>query len=76
MNGDELDRRRWPDGAIRAWWEAPDGLKLRKMDWPQLRPEAARGSLLFAGGRADLPNEIVFRAGLVFRIPMPGEPGS
>ena len=29
-----------------------------------------------AGGRADLPNEIVFRAGLVFRIPMPGEPGS
>jgi len=28
-----------------------------------------------AGGKADLPNEIVFRAGLVFRIPMPGEPG-
>jgi hypothetical protein len=29
-----------------------------------------------AGGKADLPNELVFRAGLTFRIPMPGEPGS
>jgi hypothetical protein len=29
-----------------------------------------------SGGKVHLPNEFVFRAGLVFRIPMPGEPGS
>jgi hypothetical protein len=29
-----------------------------------------------SGGKVDLPNEFLFRAGLVFRVPMPGEPGS
>jgi len=38
------------DAHIGAW-HAPDGWPLRRMDWPA--QGAARGSLLFAGGRGD-----------------------
>jgi lysophospholipase len=45
------DRRRLPPGATVGAWRAPDGWTCRRLDWRQ--PAAARGSLLFAGGRGD-----------------------
>jgi len=45
-------RRSHPPGARFGRWTAPDGWSLRRMDWPQ-PGEAARGSLIFAGGRGD-----------------------
>ena len=42
-----------PADAVFSEWTAPDGLKLRRMDWP-LKPRANRcGSLLFINGRSD-----------------------
>ena len=46
-------RRRHPDGARFVSWAAPDGALLRRMDWPQPGGARPRGSLIFAGGRAD-----------------------
>jgi lysophospholipase len=46
------DRRSHPAGAVFSTWTASDGWSLRRMDWPQPEGEA-RGSLVFAGGRAD-----------------------
>ncbi|HET9426957.1 MAG TPA: alpha/beta hydrolase [Allosphingosinicella sp.] len=42
-----------PPQAHFSWWEAADGQRLRRMDWPQPAGTRARGNLLFAGGRAD-----------------------
>jgi len=50
------ERKQWrqhPEGALFSDWTAPDGFVLRRMDWRQERPDAARGNLLFAGGRGD-----------------------
>ncbi len=42
-----------PADAVFSEWAAPDGLKLRRMDWP-LKPRAKRsGSLLYINGRSD-----------------------
>ena len=46
-------RRSHPPGASFTEWRAPDGWMHRRMDWPQAPRKAARGSLLFAGGRGD-----------------------
>lgn len=47
-----IDRRARPPGARFFPWEAPDGARLRRMDWPA--PEGSgRGSLLFVSGRGD-----------------------
>lgn len=46
-------RRAFPKAARIYDWCAPDGWTLRRMDWPQPDAAAARGSLLFAGGRGD-----------------------
>jgi lysophospholipase len=52
MDRAPFDRRAHPSG-MRLWdWQAPDGWRHRRMDWPAQR-EAARGSILFAGGRGD-----------------------
>jgi lysophospholipase len=50
------DRIRWrshPKDASFHDWTAPDGMALRRMDWPAAKGGKARGSLLFAGGRGD-----------------------
>ena len=50
------ERNQWrthPEGAVFSDWTAPDGYVLRRMDWRQCGPGAARGNLLFAGGRGD-----------------------
>lgn len=49
MNTD-LIRRSIPDGLLFSSWHAADGWTLRRFDWPVA---AARGSLLFVGGRGD-----------------------
>jgi lysophospholipase len=48
-----VDRRALPSGAQIARFEAPDGWKLRVMEWPQSHSESARGNLVFANGRGD-----------------------
>lgn len=53
MKFSRIDRRSHPQGAAFSTWTAPDGWVLRRMDWPQPDGKAARGSLLFAGGRGD-----------------------
>src|SRR3954468_850280 len=45
-------RRMHPEGARFATWRTADDWPLRRMDWPQEKG-TPRGSLLFAGGRAD-----------------------
>lgn len=45
--------RNVPDEAVLSWWAAPDGWKLRRLDWRQPPRRKARGSLLFCGGRGD-----------------------
>lgn len=47
-----FDRRAIPAGASEEWWVAPDGHRIRRIDWPTV-DGAARGSLLFLPGRAD-----------------------
>lgn len=42
-----------PKGAVFSAWTAPDGMALRRMDWPAGGRRKRRGSLLFAGGRGD-----------------------
>jgi lysophospholipase len=48
-----LNRRAIPAGAALGTWLAPDGWTYRRLDWPQGDRAAARGSILFAGGRGD-----------------------
>lgn len=45
-----LDRRRHPPGLRFGEWQAADGWRLRRFDWPVAE---ARGRLLFVGGRGD-----------------------
>ena len=48
-----IDRRAYP-AELRQWeWPAPDGWLHRRVDWPQPKGAAVRGSLLFAAGRGD-----------------------
>lgn len=42
-----------PEGAVFSEWTAPDGMKLRRMDWPVKARAKRRGSLLFINGRSD-----------------------
>jgi lysophospholipase len=50
--GRRFDCRRIPEAAVESWWEAGDGHRIRRIDWPE--PEGAvRGSLLFLPGRGD-----------------------
>lgn len=46
-------RRGHPRAAAFGVWEAPDGWRVRRMDWSQPPGTAPRGSLIFAGGRGD-----------------------
>jgi lysophospholipase len=48
-----FDPRTRPAGARFSGWRGPDGWAHRRMDWPQPKGAAGRGTLLFAGGRAD-----------------------
>jgi lysophospholipase len=48
-----MDRRAIPAGARIDHWTAPDGWKHRLFDWPA-EGQAARGSILFQGGRGDI----------------------
>ncbi len=50
------ERAAWrshPKDASFAEWAAPDGARLRRMEWPAAAGAARRGRLLFAGGRGD-----------------------
>lgn len=51
-SGAIFDRRQIPADAVEAHWTAPDGHKIRRIDWPANSP-AARGSILFLPGRGD-----------------------
>jgi lysophospholipase len=42
-----------PNGAVFSDWTAPDGMTLRRMDWPVKPRTKRRGSLFFASGRSD-----------------------
>lgn len=42
-----------PKGAVFSSWTAPDGMPLRRMDWPASGRKKRRGSLLFINGRGD-----------------------
>lgn len=42
-----------PKGARFSEWAAPDGMRLRRMDWPAAGRGKMRGSLLFVNGRGD-----------------------
>lgn len=42
-----------PDGAVFSEWTAPDGMKLRRMDWPANGRAKRRGSVLYINGRSD-----------------------
>jgi len=53
MDSTPQPRRALPPDALISEWRAPDGWTCRRMDWPQPPKRAARGSLLFAGGRGD-----------------------
>lgn len=52
MTDGPFDRRALPRAARISSWAAPDGWRHRRIDWPQPNG-AARGTLLFAGGRGD-----------------------
>lgn len=47
-------RRAIPPAARITTWRAPDGWPLRRFDWPADEAEAARGAILFQGGRGDI----------------------
>lgn len=53
MRDQTIDRRTRPAEARWSRWRAPDGWALRRMDWPRQPGSAARGRLLFCGGRGD-----------------------
>lgn len=48
-----IDRRAHPPHASFSVWHSGDNWPIRRMDWLQPEGAAARGSLLFAGGRGD-----------------------
>jgi lysophospholipase len=52
MTNRSFDRRAHPEAARFSEWRASDGWRHRRIDWPQ-PAGAARGTLLFAGGRGD-----------------------
>ena len=45
--------RAHPAGAVFSDWSAPDGMPLRRLDWPAAGRRKRRGSLLFINGRGD-----------------------
>lgn len=45
-----FDRRAYPAGSTLDFWTAPDGWRIRILDWSAT---SAKGSILFAGGRGD-----------------------
>ncbi|HKR25636.1 MAG TPA: alpha/beta hydrolase [Allosphingosinicella sp.] len=45
--------RSHPKDARFSEWTAPDGARLRRMEWPAAAGSRKRGRLLFAGGRGD-----------------------
>ncbi|QUL36595.1 alpha/beta hydrolase [Erythrobacter sp. JK5] len=47
-----IDRRAIPAGAVETIWEAVDGHRVRRIDWPG-RGAQPRGSILFFPGRGD-----------------------
>ena len=50
------ERSAWrvhPEDAAFSEWTAPDGMTLRRMDWPAKGRRKRRGSLFFASGRSD-----------------------
>lgn len=50
------EQQRWrvhPKGAVFSEWAAPDGMALRRLDWPAPPRKKRRGSLLFINGRGD-----------------------
>lgn len=47
----DFDRRSIPASAQESFWTAPDGWRVRRIDWPE--PAAPRGSILFLPGRGD-----------------------
>lgn len=47
-----FDRRAIPSGAVEGHWPAPDGHRIRRIDWCE-PAEPVRGSLLFMPGRGD-----------------------
>jgi lysophospholipase len=53
MQDAPFDRRSIPAQARLSTWRAPDGWKHRRIDWRQPDGAAARGTLVFAGGRGD-----------------------
>jgi len=53
MVNDLTGRRVHPKGAVFRAWAAPDGMALRRMDWPAGGRRKSRGSLLFTNGRGD-----------------------
>ncbi|MCV0382520.1 MAG: alpha/beta hydrolase [Erythrobacter sp.] len=52
MNEDAIDRRAIPLAARESEWQAADGHRVRRIDWPG-GAEAPRGSILFFPGRGD-----------------------
>ncbi len=53
---DTEEDMRWreiPKEATESWWQAKDGWKIRRIDWPPAGKGAVRGSLLFLPGRGD-----------------------
>jgi lysophospholipase len=53
MTPKAFNRRAIPSDATLREWLAPDGWAYRRMEWPRPQDTAARGSILFAGGRGD-----------------------
>jgi lysophospholipase len=53
MNSHAFARRGHPPGAVFSVWTAPDGWRIRRMEWPQADGDGARGSIFFANGRGD-----------------------
>lgn len=51
--GAQDGRRAIPQAARESVWSAGDGHRIRRIDWPADRGDAARGSILFLPGRGD-----------------------
>lgn len=53
MTASAIDRRAIPAGVTESHWRAPDGHRIRRIDWIVADGAAARGSILFFPGRGD-----------------------
>jgi len=53
MVNEPISWRSHPKEALFSDWTAPDGMVLRRLNWPAEAGKEARGALLFAGGRGD-----------------------